>query len=89
MNTKTEQDVKTALQIILETLKQEDVGATRIFAEALVGMALVEGKIADYEKKQWKEDLANEATFSTAIERYCKLANKLKVRSIVKDRRNN
>jgi hypothetical protein len=89
MNAKTEQDLKTALQIILETLKKEDVGATKVFAEALVEIALVEGKICLHEKDQWKKDLASEATFPSAIERYCNLANKLKVRSIVKDRLNN
>jgi hypothetical protein len=89
MNVKTEQDVKMALQIILETLKKEDLGATEIFAKALVGIALVEGKIAGYEKDNWEKELASEATFPSAIERYCKLANKLKVRSIVKDRLNN
>ena len=89
INEKTEQDLKAVFQIILDTLEKEDVGAIKVFAEALVGIALVEGKITFHEKDKWEKELASEATFPSAIERYSRLTPKLKVRSSVRQSLNN
>lgn len=86
MTAKTEQDVMAALRVVLE---KDDKGAIKIFAEALVRMAIQEGKITFAEKEQWIKDLGSETTFASAIERYGKLQAKMKVRSIIKDRINN